>query len=69
MNLRWERRANDLYIGFSGTSQLAQVVHVYSTAGDDIGWLAHIRHDEELFDRYPTAEEAMTAAESAVSQP
>lgn len=47
--------------------QLAQVAHVLGPGGEDRGWMVWLLHrPRELFDRYPTKELAMDAAENAL---
>jgi hypothetical protein len=68
VRLRWEVPYDGLARGFGpGTHELAQVAHVYSPTGDDLGWVVWLTHEGgELFDHYASAELAMAAAEAAL---
>jgi hypothetical protein len=70
MELRWERgRSDDLCRGFSVDEgqELAQVAHVFGPDGTDHGWIVLLTLQQgELFDHFPTPEEAMAAAEAAL---
>lgn len=67
MEVRWERAAADVYFGFVGSQQVAQVAHVFSTDHTDLGWVALLSPQEELWDHYRTPDEAMAAAEVALA--
>ena len=69
MRLRWERPRDGLARGFGvGGHELAQIAHVYSAVGDDLGWMVLLMHDQgELFDHFHTADLAMRAAEEALA--
>jgi hypothetical protein len=63
----WEPPNDGLSRGFSDEGhELAQVAHVYSPTGDDIGWVAWLRHGGELFDQFATLEAARHAVETAL---
>lgn len=68
MRLRWEPPRQGLARGFGPDGhELAQVAHVYSASGDDLGWTVLLVNPEgELFDRFETAAEATAAAEAAL---
>jgi hypothetical protein len=68
MRLRWERSHVGMCRGFSVEGhELAQVAHVYGPDGRDNGWIVLLTLQRgELFDHYPTPEEAMAAAEVAL---
>lgn len=71
MDLHWESPLQGLTRGFDlDGREVAQVAHVFSTTGDDLGWTVWLTQAEgELFDRYPTVELAMTAAVTALEPP
>ena len=71
MDLHWERPLQGLARGSDlDGRELAQITHVFSTTGDDLGWTVWLTQAEgELFDRYPTAELAMAGAEAALEPP
>lgn len=71
MTLRWERVYLGSYHGFGDDGrQLAQVGDVIGPDGASQGWMVYLVHQQgELFDRYPTEEEAMAAAEAALDLP
>jgi hypothetical protein len=67
VDLAWEPPNDGLSRGFSADGHaLAQVAHVYSATGDEIGWLAWLTHGGELFDQFPTIEAARAAAQAAL---
>lgn len=69
MVLRWEQRFNDLYVGLPDGQPgppLAQVAHVYSAGGKDLGWVVLLLGHGELFDHCGTSREAMEVAEAAI---
>lgn len=68
MKLRWERAHAGLYRGFAPSGhELAQVGQVTGPGGADWGWMVWLTLEQgELFDRYATPEEAMTAAEATL---
>lgn len=72
MKLTWQRSV-DTCRGFAEGVELVQVPHVFGPGGTDRGWLVWLVQEQgELFDRYPTSDEAMTAAEAwldALTQP
>jgi hypothetical protein len=69
MPLRWERKGLGRYTAYSEEGhQLAQIAHIVGPGGADVGWMVWLTLKQgELFDHYPNAEEAMTAAERALT--
>jgi hypothetical protein len=58
-----------MYQGSVEGNVLAQVAHVIGAGGADEGWMVWLFHEQrELLDRYPTAEEAMAAAEAVLDR-
>lgn len=71
MRMRWERPNQGLARGFGdGGHELAQVAHIFSAGGDDIGWVVYLTHEPgdpgEMFEPFASVEMAMAAAEAAV---
>ena len=67
VRLVWEEPNDGLSRGFSDEGhELAQVAHVFSATGDEIGWVAWLAHGGELFDQFATIDAAQTAAEAAL---
>lgn len=67
VKLEWEPPNDGLSRGFSADGhELAQVAHVFSAGGDEIGWLAWLAHGGELFDQFATIDAAQAAAEAAL---
>ena len=58
-----------MYHGISDEGLVvAQVAHVVGPEGRDDGWMVWLIHQQgELFDRYASEEEAMSAAEAALN--
>lgn len=71
MRLRWESPNQGLARGFSPEGvELAQVAHIHSPTGDDLGWVVWLTLEQgELFDQFPTITAARAAAEQALDPP
>lgn len=69
MRLDWERPNDGLSRGFSADGRvLAQVAHVHSASGEEVGWLAWMTFEGELFDQFATMEAAQAAVEAALDR-
>ena len=69
MELRWDRITLGRYHGFSADGRcLAQVAVLQGPDGRLTDWMVWLPLEQgELFASYPTAQEAMTAAQSALA--
>jgi hypothetical protein len=68
VRLWWEPPNHGLSRGWSPEGiELAQVGHIRSREGEDIGWIVWLTLEQgELFDQFPTIEAAQAAAEAAL---
>jgi hypothetical protein len=68
MKVTWKRMYQGSFHGLDdGGRTVAQIGYVIGPAGTPLGWSAHLVDLEgELFDYYPTQQEAQAAAELAL---
>lgn len=67
MDVRWDQ-GHTIYRGWTADGhQVAEVASLVGPRGEDRGWMVWLPQKQvELFARYPTAEAAMAAAETAL---
>jgi hypothetical protein len=69
MDVTWECRRMGMHRGTAEGVPVAQVAQVIGPGGSDNGWMVWLYGQPDAFpDRFPTMEDAMRAAESALDQ-